>query len=97
MTDWIRIEADSHYARLDMAGQAYYINLANVATIQLYTDERESETERRPAATIVTVAGVPVTLHGDEVRAQLRRELDQRCLETQPLPTETELYSSLSG
>jgi hypothetical protein len=77
MDDWIRVEAEATHQTV---GDAYYVNLANVAAVHLYTEFAEHGRHPHPAVNVITTGGAVVKIHGEAARDEMRRALERRQL-----------------
>lgn len=59
-------------------GDAYYVNLANVAAIRLFTEFDEHGRHPHPAGSSITTNGAVVKFHGEAARDEMRRALERR-------------------
>lgn len=75
MNDWIRVEAE---AKQQTVGDAYYVNLANVAAVHLYTEFVEHDRHPHPTVSVITTAGAVVKILGEAARDEMRRALERR-------------------
>ena len=75
MDDWIRVEAEAEHQAV---GDAYYVNLANVAAVHLVTEFAEHDRRPHPTVTVITTGGAVVKIRGEAARDELRRALERR-------------------
>lgn len=75
MDDWIRVEAEAAHQAI---GDAYYVNLANVAAVHLFTEIAEHDRHAHPVVSVITTGGAVVKIYGEGARDVLRRALDRR-------------------
>jgi hypothetical protein len=75
MDDWIRVEAEAEHQTV---GDAYYINLANVAAVHLVTEYAEHDRHPHPTVSVITTGGAVVKIRGEAARDEVRRALERR-------------------
>lgn len=75
MDDWIRIEADTEH---QVVGDAYFVNLANVAAVRIFTEFVEHDRHPHPTISVITTGGAVVKIQGEAARDEMRRALERR-------------------
>lgn len=75
MNDWIRVEAESEHQAV---GDAYYVNLANIAAVHIMTEFAEHDRYPHAAVGIIATNGAVVKIYGEAARDEMRRALERR-------------------